>query len=85
MTTTETPTEQPPTAALQHVLTAAARVFRREVRGEDNFFAVGGDSIDAVELAVTVEELTQREVPTELVFETPTFGALAAAIDRGAR
>jgi acyl carrier protein len=80
-----TTTGQQPATALQHVLAAAAQVFRREVSSEDNFFQAGGDSVAAVELALAVEELVQREVASELVLETPTFGALAAAIDRGAR
>lgn len=67
-------------SVLDDVLTAASEVFGTSVTPTDNFFALGGDSVAAVELAVLLEEATTSDVDFALVVETPDLAALAAAL-----
>ncbi|QUQ68834.1 acyl carrier protein [Kutzneria sp. CA-103260] len=66
--------------SLHHVLAAAAAVFGRPVAAEDSFFGVGGDSVTAVELAVELEQRLGGDIDGELVVDSASFGALAAAL-----
>ncbi len=45
----------------------------RNIRGEDNFFLLGGHSLRAVHLAAMVEKNFQVEFPLDVVFEKPTL------------
>jgi acyl-coenzyme A synthetase/AMP-(fatty) acid ligase/acyl carrier protein len=47
----------------------------------EDFFRAGGDSLSATALAVRLEERFARTVPLSLVFENPTFMALAKAVE----
>ncbi|MFK7886987.1 MAG: amino acid adenylation domain-containing protein, partial [Gammaproteobacteria bacterium] len=47
----------------------------------DNFFALGGHSMLAVQLVAMLERATGLSLPLRVVFDAPDFGALAAAID----
>ncbi|MER6214397.1 phosphopantetheine-binding protein [Streptomyces sp. NPDC001272] len=69
-----------PETVLELVLAAASEVFACPARAEDDFFALGGDSIAAVELAVRLEEGLEVAVETELIVESADFAALAAVL-----
>lgn len=47
----------------------------------DDFFSLGGDSLSAVQLLLRIEAHWHRDPGLGTLFETPTLGALAAAID----
>ncbi|WP_370423253.1 amino acid adenylation domain-containing protein [Streptomyces sp. QH1-20] len=47
---------------------------------EDDFFALGGDSLTATRLAAHLREALAVDVRQRMVFEAPTVGALAALI-----
>ncbi|MBB5855702.1 acyl carrier protein [Amycolatopsis umgeniensis] len=68
-------------ATLHQVLAIASAVFERRTEPSDNFFALGGDSIAAVELAAGLEEALDREVETEIVTDSADFAALAEILD----
>jgi acyl carrier protein len=53
-----------------------------DLRVDDDFFALGGDSWKAVEVAARASRVFRREVPVLLLFEHPTLASLAEAIDR---
>nr|WP_179419880.1 acyl carrier protein [Streptomyces sp. TLI_235] len=74
-----------PETVLDRVLAAAAEVFGRPTAPDDDFFALGGDSIAAVELAVLLEERLGLEVDTTTIVDAPDLAALAAALTAGAR
>ncbi|MFE3164987.1 acyl carrier protein [Streptomyces sp. NPDC059224] len=65
---------------IDEVLTAVSEVFGRPVVPEDDFFALGGDSITAVELSLRLEERLGVEVDVELVVGLPDLAALAEAL-----
>lgn len=65
---------------LDVVLNAAAEVFHRPVTEKDEFFALGGDSLLAVEMVLAIEAAIAVEVEPSLLFETGTFGELATEI-----
>ena len=52
-----------------------------DVSAEDDFFMLGGTSIDAISVVVRVCEEFGVRVPLRILFETPTVRALAAAVD----
>ncbi len=63
------------------------RVLRTEpIAVDDDFFALGGDSLDALEMMTSLGEAIGRTLDDELAFLHPTPRSLAAAIDayRGA-
>lgn len=53
-----------------------------EVGVEDDFFALGGDSLAALRMALTVEEATGQRVPTDFM-SVPTVAHLAGTLLRG--
>lgn len=54
------------------------RLFGRSPIGrDDDFFALGGDSLLAIRMATELERLLGRRVPVAVVFEAPTVAALA--------
>ncbi|MBT2453667.1 acyl carrier protein [Streptomyces sp. ISL-86] len=69
-----------PETMLDLVLAAASAVFACPARADEDFFALGGDSIAAVELAVRLEEALGVAVETELILDAEDFTALAAAL-----
>ncbi|MGH7194233.1 MAG: condensation domain-containing protein, partial [Candidatus Saccharimonadales bacterium] len=51
---------------------------------EENFFDLGGDSIQAVRV-MSLAAAKGRSFPPQIIFERPTIAALAAVIDRAPR
>jgi amino acid adenylation domain-containing protein len=49
----------------------------------DDFFAIGGDSILALRLALEIERAFARTVPLGVIFSAPTIEHLARILDRG--
>nr|AKA59499.1 non-ribosomal peptide synthetase [uncultured bacterium NM_1663] len=52
---------------------------------DDNFFDLGGDSIELGVMHARVEELAEEALPIHFVFENPTIRALARALDGSSR
>ncbi|MEA5360258.1 amino acid adenylation domain-containing protein [Amycolatopsis sp., V23-08] len=48
---------------------------------DDNFFALGGQSLLAVKLITRIRALLGAEVPIQVVFETPTVAGIFASLD----
>lgn len=53
-----------------------------DVRATDNFFGLGGHSVQATRLAGCIREEFQIRLPIRTVLESGTLGELAAAVDR---
>lgn len=68
-----------PLGPLEQTLhTIWAGVLGRDDLGvDDDFFDVGGNSIDAMKLFARIEKATGREVPLSALFDTPTIRGLA--------
>ena len=49
---------------------------------DDNFFDLGGDSLSAVTLFLEVEKLCGRQLPSVMIYNTPTIAALAAELEQ---
>ena len=65
------------------VLDAAEEVLgTTEIALTDNFFALGGTSMAAIELIMLLSERLSRDVALDLIFEQPTFGLMSQEISR---
>jgi acetoacetyl-CoA synthetase len=73
-----------PTSAMAEALTPIwERVLQHSPIGpDDNFFDLGGDSLSAVTLFLEVEKLCGRQLPSVMIYNTPTIAALAAELER---
>ncbi|MDQ1102848.1 condensation domain-containing protein [Nocardioides zeae] len=78
-TETETETETV-TAALRDVWSSLLGI--DEVRPDDSFFVLGGHSMLAARLGMRATRAIGAEVPPDLVFDSPTFGAWVEAVLR---
>jgi acetoacetyl-CoA synthetase len=59
------------------------RIFaRRPLKGSDNFFDLGGDSLTAIKILLALDEILGTNLPMTLLYKAPTIAALAQAIDR---
>ncbi|MET8875709.1 non-ribosomal peptide synthase/polyketide synthase [Nocardia sp. NPDC004604] len=75
----------PRTAAERIVAEVFADVLGLDTVGvDDDFFAVGGNSLTATQLAARLGARRDVSVGVRLVFENPTVSALAAALDTAA-
>ncbi len=63
---------------------AFCTVLARDDGGDGDFFDLGGDSILAVELFLTLRRLTGIELPITAIYDASTVGSLAALLDEGA-
>lgn len=52
------------------------------IKKEDDFFAMGGDSLRATQLLSRIQDLFGIKLEQEILFESPEFGKLAAIIDQ---
>ncbi|WP_254623733.1 non-ribosomal peptide synthase/polyketide synthase [Myxococcus sp. CA033] len=76
----------PLNATERTLATLMAELLRIEhVGAEDSFFALGGHSILATQLASRIRTVFQVELPLRALFEAPTVSSLAARIDANAR
>ena len=75
---------QPETAMERNLLELWQQVLKHpELKVEDNFFDMGGDSLAAVSILAGIEKLIGRRVPMYLLTERPTVEGLAAALSEG--
>lgn len=58
-------------------------VLETEVGGDADFFALGGDSLQAVHLLLAIEKKWQRDPGLEALFTSPTVSGLAKIIESG--
>jgi amino acid adenylation domain-containing protein len=74
----------PRTPAEKAVADAWSAVFRLErVAAQDNFFDLGGGSLDAIEIGERLGEIFGGELPPRAIYEAPTAADLARAIEGG--
>jgi amino acid adenylation domain-containing protein len=55
------------------------------VASGDNFFDLGGTSLSALNVLISLEQAVGREMPNALLIENPTVGGLARALRSGTR
>jgi len=76
----------PNPAGLDGLLSAVSQVCCEvlgltEIAPDSDFFAMGGSSLQAIQVANRLGMLLQREVPVSSLFRQPSIAALAAALD----
>ncbi|SLN56797.1 Enterobactin synthase component F [Aquimixticola soesokkakensis] len=76
---TGTPCQTPLERQIATVMRATLALDDLPLR-EADFFALGGDSLSALQLLLGLEDLTGRRVPLGQIFETPQIYALANAL-----
>jgi amino acid adenylation domain-containing protein len=74
------PPRTPTEVALADVWAGLMNVER--VGADDDFFALGGHSLLATKLVARVRDAFGVELPLRTLFEAPTLGSMAAALDR---
>lgn len=76
-----TPVEQP-TDDLEHHIAGLCQTLLRlpHVGRSDDFFHLGGDSLQATVLHLQIERLTGLQIPLEALFEHPSVGAMATVV-----
>jgi amino acid adenylation domain-containing protein len=75
----------PPLAPRDDLESALARIWREELKLEtlgvlDDFFALGGDSLTAVQIVTRIESELGRSVPSSILYLAPTVEALATRL-----
>jgi len=74
--------DREPTALEAHLRGIWARALRiPQVGLDDNFFALGGDSLQAVDLFLAVEKELNRCLPRSILFEAGTVAEMARCIE----
>jgi len=71
------------------VLDAALAAYRKflddpSVSPDDDFFGLGGDSFQAMDIVAALEEATGKQISVGLIFAFPTASQLARAITKAA-
>lgn len=51
------------------------------IQPDDNFFDLGGDSLSAVTLFLEIEKFCGRQLPSVMIYNTPTISTLAAELE----
>jgi amino acid adenylation domain-containing protein/FkbH-like protein len=75
---------EPKTPTEQEVSSAWAEVLQiRKISVNENFFEIGGDSLQAVQVIARLQERLKVTLPLSSLFETPTIESLARTIDSG--
>jgi amino acid adenylation domain-containing protein len=84
------PADDAPTASagtsdgLEAQVTAIMRgVLRRPIGRHDDFFAMGGDSLGAVDVVLALERATGRRLPPSLLLGAPTVARITEAMAEG--
>jgi acyl carrier protein len=72
----ETPTDKTVAEVFAEVLGL------EQVGLDDDFFALGGDSLTATRVSARLQSALGRDVPVRCLFDAPTVGALAAYLDQ---
>ncbi len=68
----------------ESLATAWAEVLKVERVGrDDNFFALGGDSLSGVQAVLAAERLVGRELERSIIFQSPTIAQMAAVLEGG--
>ncbi len=67
---------------LQAVLSIAQEIFEKDTDERDDFFSLGGDSINAVELATRLEELLGEEIDLADLWGSESFHEFAVRLTR---
>jgi acyl carrier protein len=75
--------EPAPTA--EDILLIARDVFGREIGRGDDFFSLGGDSLNATELVDRLEEVLGRDIDVQDVWEAESIYAFAESVLAGPR
>jgi acyl carrier protein len=65
------------------IVAIAAEVFGRPARPEDDFYDLGGDSLNAVQFAARLQEWAGREIDVSLVTAAPDLASLARKLKGG--
>lgn len=71
---------QPKTKVEEQLAELWARQFQlplQEIGAEDDFFMLGGDSLTAIQLLITLKREYGLEIPVKAIFEYPTIRSLA--------
>jgi syringomycin synthetase protein SyrE len=77
---------RPPSPLEMYLLALWEKVLKTQPIGlQDNFFDLGGDSLDAVSILAGIEQHVGRKVPMYLLTECPTLEQLAAALQAGSQ
>lgn len=75
---------EPRSALEARVAAVWARVLQQDSAGVyDNFFEVGGDSLNAIDLVISLSEELGVKLPSSLLLHHPTIAQLAEAIESG--
>jgi thioesterase domain-containing protein len=76
-------TPQPASVTIESLRLIWERVLQRAPIGaQDNFFDLGGDGLAAASLFSEIKELSGRQLPSVLIYNSPTITALAAELER---
>ncbi|MGV9774036.1 phosphopantetheine-binding protein [Streptosporangium sp. NPDC003464] len=67
-------------AIFQAIVAAAEDLFERPITEQDDFFSLGGDSLNAVELAARLEDLLGIELDLHTLWDAETFLGFAAEL-----
>lgn len=67
--------------ALEAILHMASEVLGRQVAANDNFFAVGGDSLTAVRLLMEFENFIGEEIEPDSLIDSDSFSDFAYALN----
>lgn len=72
-----------PAAVDRLVLASAAEILgTADLSLGDNFFALGGTSMAAIDLILLLSDRLARDVALDIIFEQATFGLMAREISR---
>jgi acyl carrier protein len=75
--------EGPSVASIREMLAAIwTEVLGVKVAPGDDFFALGGDSIAAVQVMMPISQLIGAEIPPTLIYAHTTLEQLAVEVDR---
>lgn len=81
--TARVPDAEPVTPVEKKLAALWTRILKVDRVGlNDSFFALGGDSLSAAQMAAEFPEWFGRELPIGALFESPTIGELAPIVER---